>query len=268
MKHGELAVVVGLLLGTTPARAEVKLESVQAAYGRLGPARPSLDFYPEDEVYYRYLITGVRTNPDGKASGEVAIVVTGPDGKEVLNQAAPAGGLLALGGGSLPGFASVRLPADVKPGAYTLSVRIKDQLASQSAQFQRRFTVKPAAFAIVMPRFYYDAEGKVSAPAAGVVGQTLYFRLNLIGVDRSRGKIDAVMDVQVLDKAGRETMPQPIQARLDVSDPKEVERATTLSFSGNMVLNQSGEFTLRITLTDRVGEKTAHFEAPLRVTDP
>lgn len=268
MKHYWLAASAAVFLGATPASAELKLESIQAVYGRLGSERSSQDFYPEDEVYFRYLISGVHTNADGRATGELGIALNGPDGKEVLNKTFPTGGLVALGGRSLPGYANVRLPANILPGTYTLTVRFTDQLASESARFQRRFTVKPAAFAIVMPRFYYDAEGKVEAPAAGVVGQTLYFRLSLIGFERNRGKIDTVMDLQVLDKSGQEMMPKPLQAPLVVTDPKEVKQATTLNFSGNVVLNRAGTFTLRMTLTDREGKKTTRFETPLRVTEP
>jgi hypothetical protein len=269
MMQGWLVAIAGALLGPAPLATELKLEGIQAAYGKLGPERPSLDFYHGDEVFFRYLITGVQRNADGGAKVEVTILLNGPDGKAMVKQTAPAGeSVLALGGDILPGSAFVRLPDDIDPGTYTMVIRVTDQLSSRSAQFQRRFTVKPAAFAVIMPRFFYDREGKVPAPAGGVVGQALYFRLNLIGFERSQGKIDAAMDFQVLDAAGQETMPKPIQARLEVNNPKEAEKVNTLTFSGNLDLNRAGVFTLRITLTDRLANKTTRFEAPLRVTAP
>jgi hypothetical protein len=94
----------------------LKLERIQAAYGKLGPERPSLDFYPGDEVFFRFLITGVRTTAEGGAKVEETILLKGPDGKEMVNQTVPAKeSVVPLGGGTLPGSAFLRLPAEIAP---------------------------------------------------------------------------------------------------------------------------------------------------------
>ena len=76
------------------------------------------------------------------------------------------------------------LGGEVPPGAYTLTVTVRDKVASTQATFQRAITIKAPAFAIIAPRFSYDADGKAPAPVGGLVGQTLYFKMKVIGFDR------------------------------------------------------------------------------------
>jgi hypothetical protein len=63
-------------------------------------------------------------------------------------------------------------------------------------------------------------------------------------------------------------MPRPVRSELRNDDPAVVKEAATLTFTGQMTLTRPGKFTLRITITDRVGDRTARFEAPLTVTEP
>ena len=60
-----LTAVAVLALTSTPAPAGVKIERVQAAHGRLGPERKTPDVYPQEEVLFRYLLTGLEAGPDG-----------------------------------------------------------------------------------------------------------------------------------------------------------------------------------------------------------
>jgi hypothetical protein len=113
-----------------------------------------------------------------------------------------------------------------------------------------------------------NEEGKVPAPAGGLVSQTLYFKLRAIGFDRTQGKIDSDMALDVLDAAGKPVMPRPIRARVQNDQPEVVQKAPFLSFSGEISLNRVGDFTLRVTVSDRVGKKSTQFETPLRVTLP
>ena len=80
--------------------------------------------------------------------------------------------------------------------------------------------------------------------------------------------MDARMAVQVLDAGGEEVMPRPVRSELRNDDPVVVKEAATLTFTGQMTLTRPGKFTLRITVTDRVGDRRARFEAPLTVTEP
>jgi hypothetical protein len=108
----------------------------------------------------------------------------------------------------------------------------------------------------------------VSAPAGGLVGQALYFRLNVVGLDRAGGKAAARMEVRVLDQDGQDVLARPIRAEFSTADPEEVKRAEVVTFRAQMDLTRAGRFTLRITVADGVAGKRDTFETLLSVTPP
>lgn len=257
-----------LALGTATAQAKLDIQNVEAAYGLFGPPRSALDLYPHDEVLFRFLVTGAQVDAEGKIDARLTLKLTDSAGKVLLQERNPLKGTLALGGQAFSGNARLNVGERLPPGEYTFTVTVEDALSGEAASFQRQLTAKPHGFKIVAPQFFFDADGKVAAPAGGVVGQTLHFRLRAIGFSRDQDKIHTAMNVQVFDAEGRETMPKPITAELRTEDAAVVPKVTSLNFNGNLALNRAGQFTLRITLTDRLGKQTATFEAPLRVTAP
>jgi hypothetical protein len=76
---------LALLVLVTPARAQPEIRDVTPTYGPLGPARPSLAVPAGDELFFRYTITGVRSDDAGRADGELRVQVTGPDGQGLLD---------------------------------------------------------------------------------------------------------------------------------------------------------------------------------------
>jgi hypothetical protein len=97
------------------------------------------------------------------------------------------------------------------PGAYSLTVTLRDQVAATRAKSQRAITIRSAAFAIVAPRFSYDADGKAPAPVGGLLEQTLHFKMKVIGLDRSRDRIDLRLAVRILDLRTRRVINAPLQ---------------------------------------------------------
>ena len=63
-------------------------------------------------------------------------------------------------------------------------------------------------------------------------------------------------------------MPQPITVTFRQDDPKVVDQIGLVRFKSEFALNRVGEFTLKMTATDRVTGKSAVFSSPLRVTGP
>ena len=63
MRHLIAGVVVLLLCSTSWAKLEIT--KVESAHGMLGPERKTLDFCPLDELFFRYQVTGVKTDADG-----------------------------------------------------------------------------------------------------------------------------------------------------------------------------------------------------------
>ena len=261
-------VAAALAVSGTSANAGLEIRDIQAAHGPLGPERKALEFYPSDEVFFRYLITGVEVDGEGRVVGELNLNLEAPDGRVLFDETSAISGVTPLGGGSLPGTATVSLPADIAPGQYTLTVTFRDKQSSETASFRRTLVLKAAEFAAVAVRFSYDPEGQVPAPVGGLVGQTLHFRLKAVGFARTTGRIDLEMVVRVLDAQGQPTMPVPVRATVSSDDADVVRRASDVNLKGSMTLNRAGDFTLSITVTDRVGKKTTEFEAPLHVASP
>jgi hypothetical protein len=257
-----------LAIAVAPALAKPEIEKIEACYGRLGPVRKTLDFYPYDEVTFRFVVTGAKVDAEGSVDVEVSWTLLDDNGKEVQAKKLPSKGPLALGGDSFPASVSIVIPEPAVAGAYTLKVRVKDNLAGEETGFERKLNLKATQFAIVSPQFFADAARTAPAPAGGLVGQFLHFRLWVIGFDRSQGQIDSEMTVQVLDKARKEMLPKPLRVVAQNNDAKVVKEVPFLDFSGSLALSRVGEYTVRISVTDRNSKKTATFETPLHVTAP
>jgi len=255
---------VALLVLVTPARAELEIRDITPTYGPLGPARTSLAVPAGDELFFRYTIAGVRADDAGRADGELRVQVTGPDGRGLHDERRPINGTLALGGQTLPGTANVSFGLDTPPGDYTVTVTFRDKLSSGSASFSRKVTCTKPAFALVRVRLSYDEAGAVPA-AGGLVGQTLHVQCKAVGFARAKAKVRVVIAMQTADAEGKALMPRPIQARLATEDAAQIAQLRSVDFSGSLILNRAGKFSLRLTATDEVSGQKAEVRVPLQV---
>ncbi len=267
MRRAWLAAAVVLFL-TATAEARLAVENVQCAYGPLLPERKTLEFYPEDLIYFRYLVTGIQVDRAGQVDAEAVVKLTDGAGKEVAKNTIPFKARLSLGGDSFSGVAYLNLTEQFITGVYTFTVTVVDNLGSEKVSFQREVRLRPGDFAIIRPRFSYDADGRAPAPVGGLVSQTLYFRIEVYGFDRGQERVHLVSSVQVLDKDGKELLPEPLETVLKSDDAKLVKATSVASFNGSLSLHRAGEFTLRITVSDRIGTKMTKLELPLHVAAP
>jgi hypothetical protein len=260
--------VMVVLATVATAQAKLQIQDIKAAHGLLGPERKSLLIQPYDEVLFRYTLTGVQVDGEGKADLTEAVALVDASGKTLLEQKLPQNDLLPLGGGKTFGFVRLTLDEVVPPGDYTLKVTVTDNLAKETVSFERKLTSKEPTLSIVAPSFFADPEGKIPASTSGLVGQKLFFHFKCIGFDRSQGKIDVDMHVQILDDKGTDTMPKPIQVSLKTEDPDQLKKAKFLTFNGDLTLHRAGKFTLRLTVLDKVSKKSVQFDAPLVIQEP
>jgi hypothetical protein len=257
-----------LLLAVHAAQAKLEIKDIKAVQGMYGPERKSLDVLPGDEVFFRFTINGVKTDEDGKVHCLLSVQMADSEGKELFKQESPIQGVLALGGASMLSSAFVNFGDNFPAGAYKLTVTVEDQLSKDKDSFTRTLNCRKPEFAIVAPRFYQDKEQRVPATIGGRAGQALYFRVKCIGFKRDNGKIDNQMAVELLDAEGQSVTPKPVLATFTTDDAEMVKQVTSLNFTGDFALNRPGDFTLRITITDRLAKRTAKFEAPLRILAP
>lgn len=262
----------GLLALATalPAMAKLEITDLKAVYGPLGPQRPDqnkLEIYPGEEMFFRYKINGIGTDERGQLNGTLQVKVLDSEGKVRLDHPSPMRGMLALGGSTLPGTARFGFEPNVKPGKYTVVLVVTDKIREETARFEREVTVKPPAFAVINPNFFFDKDGKIPAPAGGYLGQTLFFRLNIIGFEKSDKKIRTKMTLQFVDQKGRELLPRAVSALISIDKPEQVEKINVLTFNGNISLNRVGEYTMRMTFEDELAKKKAKFETRLKVQE-
>jgi hypothetical protein len=267
MARSILTFVFVLFLGST-VQAKLEIANVQAAYGPAGPERKSLVYYPGDEILFRYMLKGVSTNAKGEVDVSISMQITDPAGKILLSKAAPTKAVVAFGGGLVPGTATAALGPTFKPGKYRLGVTANDKLSGESARFERDVTLTKTIFTSVSQRFFMDPEGKVPGAAGGVVGQTLYYRFGLIGFDRSQGRIETRMELEVLDEEGGQILTKPSMITFKNEDRDVIRRVSQVTFNGSMVLNRAGNFGLRFKFVDVPTGQISQFEAPIHVTVP
>jgi hypothetical protein len=259
---------LALTLSAASAEAKLEIRDVQAAHGQFGPERNSAEYVAGDQVYFRYTVTGVRTDDEGHVRADIVLKLTDAKGARLLDQETALLATLALGGDALPADASIDLALDFAPGEYELFVEVRDVTANDKASFRRKFTVKAPEFALVRVRFSHDDEGKAAAPAGGRVGQSLVVRLQAIGFDRSKERIDVEMEVEVLDARGKVVTSRPIRTGVRSEEADEVKRADRIDLSSTLSLNRPGDFTLRITVLDRMTGKKVAFVSPLKISGP
>jgi hypothetical protein len=259
--------VVAIVCLAAPAQGALQIRDIRAVYGKLGPDRPNSEYFPCDDVVFRYLVSGARVDERGSVDCEVSVETIDPDGKFLPKQGYVAQGILNFGGDSFPASARVPLPENAKPGTYSLRVRVRDRLSdnNEEATFNRSLKVSPPKFAIVAPHFTFDQAGLVDAPAGGAVDQTLYIWMSVIGFDRSRKRIDTEMNIRVMDSKGKELTPNPIRIKGTVDDSSVADQAVQMRFRGELHLNQPGTFTVSVTIVDWISKGTIKFETPIRV---
>lgn len=270
---------IALLFGAlSAAQAQLAIQNIQLCYGPLGPERPNLDYHHLDHVCFRFTVTGARPDDEGIANVHIVTKLTAlrpatqpppptwVAGKCVGNSERACAALLQFG----PSFAEAvcfTLPKLLDPGEYTLTVSVRDDhTKGETASFERRLILLPEEFAICSPEFYYDADGQVEAPFGGMVGQKLHFQFNIIGIACSTGKKDIETRFEVLDAKTRQPLSKPIVKTDQSSTPMLAQSAVRLS--SMMPLDRPGDFILRITATDRLANKSANLEVPIRVSAP
>ncbi|MFO0944848.1 MAG: hypothetical protein U1D30_02710 [Planctomycetota bacterium] len=257
-----------LLLPLAAFGQEMTFESVEASLGPYGPVMESSAILPFEERFYRYRLKGVKSDEKGYVKIAVNTRVLNPTGKLISDTKDTLEGVLSVGGTIVPGTSAVTFGENHPIGAYTLIVVAKDQANGNEAEFRKRFTLKKPEFAVVSTRFSRDRDGKIPSAAGGLVGQSLFFNVRIVGFDRSTGKIDVDMVVNVLDDELNPILQNVVRANTTTADPKIVNETPFLSFGGHLFLNREGTFTFMVVANDRIKKKEARFVASIKVSNP
>jgi len=248
-----------------PVFADLSIKNIQARHGQFGPVRTSLDLYPGDEVVFTYTVEGVKTDPAGNVSCEFELKVSDASGNVVFRDTNQPTQVLPTGVNSLPNATHFGFGLGTPPGQYKFTLVCTDKRQQLSDSFERIVNCLPVAFAIIQPRFSYDAKGETNASLIDVLGQSLFFRLSVIGFDRAHGKIDLSMRMQLIDEKGQELLPKPVSDSIVVTDAKKIAEAPVANFWDAFSCLKIGSFRVKISVTDNISHKTTTFESPIRI---
>jgi hypothetical protein len=121
--------------------------------------------------------------------------------------------------------------------------------------------VRPKGFAIVNPQFKSDRGASSATPLVGAIKGAVLGRVQVVEALRdSKKKAQVDFLVEVVDASNNVVYalgPQTVNLALDKEH---------LVFA--LPLEAAGEYTLRLTATDKATEKTSTLEFPLAIVDP
>jgi hypothetical protein len=176
--------------------------------------------------------------------------------------------LIPLRGAKIPARAFIQIGLDQDPGTYTCKLSVTDPKTKASNSLSIKFEVLKPEFAIVAVRTAYDARGELNAPSGGVVGQPIFIVYAIATFQRDPKTKQPHVEItyEFLDDKGQPTLAAPKKDVQDaLSRPAVGDKDGAFQKDYLLFLNRPGKFTVRITATDKIGNKKSTFELPITV---
>jgi hypothetical protein len=254
-------------LALTPAQGAGKLDltNLHITYGLQGPTRESKKFLPGDPVFLAFDIDGITIGKDGKVVYTMGLEVTDKAGKS-WHKVDPTERVefAPLGGRKMPGRAFVTLGVDAPPGEYTVKLTTIDTATKATGSFEYKFEVVKTDLGIIGVYASQDPEGKTPAHTTGFVGGSVWVQFAATGFKRDEKKKnqpDLRFEMTTVDEKGTPTMTSPLT--VDVNALEDKFPICPMRF--NLPLTRTGKFAAKLTVTDRVANKTSTFDLPIQV---
>jgi hypothetical protein len=263
------SLVVWTLLGLSTGQAgKLTVNNDRLTYGHLGPTREVAEYLPGDVIHLLFEVEGLSFDANAKASYAIGLEIVDPKGTELLKQKPRnATAQNYLGGNSLPCAAHLQIPLESAPGVYTFRVVVIDSATKKNAVVERKFTVLPKQFGLVLVGTSADRAAEIAWSPVGVVGDSIYFNFSAVGFARhqqtKQPHIKVVM--RVLDDKGNVVKGAKMVGEANSDVPASLQ-AVPMQFG--ITLNRAGRFTLELTATDVLGNATATVRYPVRVLTP
>ncbi|MEI7686067.1 MAG: hypothetical protein WCL32_13665 [Planctomycetota bacterium] len=253
-----LAVLAALV--ASPVQA-LELKNVRPSYGHLGATRQdATKFLPGDYLFISYDIDGLKLDDKNRASYTVLLEVFDANAKEVFKKQTPTDVIPQLGSNRVPGDLHVIMGVDQPTGKYTVRLTVLDRLSKEVKSFTHAFELLPKGFGVV----------GVLAPAVGFPANPYMLQYNLVelGLDAAK-KPNAKLEMKIFDETGKPVAPAVVNTY-----PADLPEGHDLSKKGNIIPidfpilpNRPGRFTIDITATDNVTQKTSTVRYPVTILD-
>jgi hypothetical protein len=255
-------VACGLIPGSVQA---LELKNVRATCGPFGVPRLETKFLPGDVLFLHYDIEGLQIDPEtGLAQYLVGMELFDSADKSIFKQKdTPAQVVAALGGTTLPGYASFYMGTDQKPGKYTAKISITDRVSEKKATYSYQFELIDKAFGFVQP----------GVPSIGFVSQEIGLQFGIVGMAKNDKKVPNVEVItRILDeKTEKPTLTKPVNIFYipkDVPPEVKVETRDVVIVPVPVYLNRPGRFIVEVEALDQVTKKSIKARYPLNVVDP
>ncbi len=167
---------------------------------------------------------------------------------------------------------SLPVPPYAPGGEYTVTIRVRDEIARKEAQHEMKFqvrgeTIEPGVPLGVANFEFADTEDGPAKPApAFSPGNPLWARFRLVGFQITPDKqVSVEQDVAVLDSTGKALFSKP-QAMVESGSRFYPPRYLTASFNLDLQSKlKPGEYTIRLDIRDLAARKDARFEIKFNV---
>lgn len=258
--------------GSFAAADEPKLEirAFEAVYDVLGPVRKDASYFPGERLCCRYQVHGCGLNEAGRAELEVSCQIADNRGRMRTAFTNTINGITwKCAGAFVPVKLVHQFPDDLPPGQYRLEISIEDKLTKQTVSHAQPLTIKPVRLALVSPRCHYDARREIAAPFSGLVEQKLFLSAEVIGEDRTQGKIALNFLVELLDAKGKNMLREKAPFEMKSDDAAFIENPRRHAvMNAALPLLHPGKYTLRLSVADQFAGATAELTLPVEVVDP
>jgi len=277
-----VAVLLGAaVLAITPAVAALSVDRIALHQFEDGPVLgPSHVFLPGETLFFSCRLTGyqVATTKDEQRSVKLSwkLQVTDPAGVPLVSEASGeiAEPVSTQDKNWYPKFLQqFKIPPFAPGGAYHIKVTARDEVANTELASQLDFQVRghnvePSATLTARNlRFVKDeTDGPPLDPAVYHPGETLWARFDITGYkygDKNRYSVE--YGLAILRESGEQVFAQPAAAA-DSSEnyyPQHyVPGAVSLNLQPNV---PEGNYTLVITMADKVGGQMAEARAGFRI---
>jgi hypothetical protein len=242
----------------------LRLTNVRSTLCVQGPPRASDKVLPGDSYILSFDIEGITIDDAGKARYSVGVEVADADGKVLFKQEPKEQEVQAsLGGDRLAAYAQINAGLDTKPSDYNLIVTVTDLASKKTATLKRSAQLLPKDFGMVRVTTSSDPDGRypISVPGSG---DWLFLHFGIVGFTRNGTgqQPDVSVTMSILDEDGKATTAKPVSVQVNKDVP---DKAPALPMRLLLSLNRPGKFTVKLTATDNMSNKTATLSFPLVV---
>ena len=253
-------------LTLAPAQGDkLDLTNLRITHGLQGPTRASNKFLPGDPVFLAFDIDGISVSKEGKVAYTMGLDVTDAAGKS-WHKVEPTERVefAPLGGNKMPGRAFVTLGVDAPPGEYKVALTTTDNVSKAKGSFEYKFEVLKPDLGIIGVYASMDPEGKTPAHTTGFVGGGVWVQFAATGFKRDSAKKnqpELKFDMTTLDEKGTPTMKEPLSVTATALDEKD----PIYRMRFYLPMTRTGKFAARMTVTDKVANKSVTFDLPVTV---